>query len=279
MEPVGNMKGNSLFTKVGVLSTLLPYYSMELDKWYVLLWKLWKGSREFYEGNYRLLNNVYKTVETDQHEIMIKLIKKYVNPDIPLDRRFALFLNCNAKKDNVLAFCRKVGSLAKTQLMNLFVVGIHKLSEEELKVVDSFLLYCISHELLTITFIFKKTVMEEIPPGMISSMKYPTETVNITWLDVKPYTFKQLIEASKDVKCLKFWGGSFEDLPEDFSLDKNKTYTIRKIDFAKIDIEDQQEDAIIITPFNKEIMVKAFKEANLPEEVWKDFEKKEGEEQ
>mmetsp|Transcript_9688 Transcript_9688/g.10958 ORF Transcript_9688/g.10958 Transcript_9688/m.10958 type:complete len:86 (+) Transcript_9688:271-528(+) len=84
------------------------------------------------------------------------------------------------RKMEVLTFCRKVGSLAKTQMMNLFIVGMHKLEDQELKLVDSFLQYCISNTFLTLTFNFKNMVVDEMPKGMLSSMKYPSETLNIT---------------------------------------------------------------------------------------------------
>mmetsp|Transcript_8865 Transcript_8865/g.7841 ORF Transcript_8865/g.7841 Transcript_8865/m.7841 type:complete len:97 (+) Transcript_8865:2-292(+) len=85
--------GIQLFCKSGTIAGIMPYYSMKVDEWFDILWRISAKSREFYKKNIILLSNMYKSKETDQYEIMISLIQKYVDPEIPLDRRFALFLN------------------------------------------------------------------------------------------------------------------------------------------------------------------------------------------
>ena len=72
---------------------------------------------------------------------MLSLIKEYEDFDRLLDRKFCLYLNCYARKKKTLDLCWSSGSLSKTKMDSLMIVGISNLNKEELTIVDNFLKY------------------------------------------------------------------------------------------------------------------------------------------
>mmetsp|Transcript_764 Transcript_764/g.740 ORF Transcript_764/g.740 Transcript_764/m.740 type:complete len:80 (+) Transcript_764:186-425(+) len=78
---------------------------------------------------------------SNQQEVMLSLIREYEDFDKQLDRRFCLYLNCYARKQKTLNLCWSSGSLSKTKMDSLMIVGISNLSKEELIILDNFLKY------------------------------------------------------------------------------------------------------------------------------------------
>lgn len=85
--------GNDIIPKLGVIVTLLPFYSMMVNEWADLLWSLNRRSRKVFQDNQNLFYNLHKSVKCDQLDLMKELIKKYVDPDLLIDRFNSLYLN------------------------------------------------------------------------------------------------------------------------------------------------------------------------------------------
>jgi hypothetical protein len=127
------------YNKTGPLLSILPFYSMDFSNWTELLSNLTTSSKIILDQNTPLITNAFRTTDHACIPSMKKLIEKYIDPRETFDQKLSLYLNCNSNHDNVIDFCKNACSFKHGQIRRLSIIGLFKLTEEELSLLDGFL--------------------------------------------------------------------------------------------------------------------------------------------
>lgn len=137
MEP-SQRRGVDIFEKLPVVTTLLPYYSMNYNHWAEMMWSYNKNSRRFYKDNHSKLKDLFSRLEVEDREKMESKIKKYIDPNEELDDKLILHLNLNHKNEDTVSFLKEANSLYAIGMRALFIVGLAKASETDFKWLSGF---------------------------------------------------------------------------------------------------------------------------------------------
>jgi hypothetical protein len=207
--------------KIGIISTILPYYSMCFPEWKKFMKILSKSSSDIYQIHETLLENAMKANPSTELKYIHYLIEKFLlRPFGPMFTYLVIPLNFNGQKKESLTFIRKCPNLTKTKIAKVNLVGIHKCNKEDLKEIKSFMA-TLPNEILssTINFFDMMGVKDELDnlyrkSSMLSLNKFPFATLHKT-LELVCEDFSYILpEQSKKVVFNDFIHVNGVTLPE-----------------------------------------------------------------
>ncbi|CAI2376417.1 unnamed protein product [Moneuplotes crassus] len=237
--------GSFLLTKVGFVVNLLPYYSINIEEWFDLMWGISRKTREFYNTNkslpyhssIRLLKNLHKECKKKQLEYMQDRISKYEKFEKIISRSFSLYLNFFAKKESTLDFCRAACSLSNTKMNSLVIVGISKLNQEEFTILKNFLEQNVTKKLEFVTLQTKVSRRCKqigcLPKCLVKIMEQATKLITLNGYKIKAEVFTRNLRLPPRWEWFTRESSDFEDFLDEFEVQEQEPRKLPTMDYHR----------------------------------------------